>query len=49
MEDTIHLGWRGWLKMDQQVKPFLSRKQPAAHYRIQNRFFSRTWQLAQNK
>lgn len=49
MEDTIHLGWRGWLKMDQQVKPFLSRKQSPAHYRIQNRFFSRTWQLAQNK
>ncbi len=22
MEDTIHLGWKGWLAADQQIRPF---------------------------
>ena len=24
MTDTIHLGWRGWLAVDQKVDPFLT-------------------------
>ncbi|ANK61505.1 MULTISPECIES: D-alanyl-lipoteichoic acid biosynthesis protein DltD [Loigolactobacillus] len=44
MEDTIHLGWRGWLKVDQTVNPFLTNKQPQPNYIIQNRFFSKNWQ-----
>lgn len=44
MEDTIHLGWRGWLAFDKGVHPFLSKKQKQPHYRIHNRFLSRKWQ-----
>lgn len=44
MEDTIHLGWKGWLAADQQIQPFLEKAQPASHYQIDNAFFSREWQ-----
>ena len=26
MEDTIHLGWRGWLAADEYIQPFLDSK-----------------------
>lgn len=26
MQDTIHLGWHGWLTVDKSVKPFLDGK-----------------------
>ncbi len=26
MQDTIHLGWRGWLKVDQKLQPFMRTK-----------------------
>lgn len=45
MEDTIHLGWRGWLKMDQQVAPFLTTTQaPKMTYKINNHFYTKQWQ-----
>ncbi|MCV3296848.1 D-alanyl-lipoteichoic acid biosynthesis protein DltD [Oenococcus kitaharae] len=44
MEDTIHLGWRGWLAFDKGVYPFLTKKQKQPHYRINNRFLSKKWQ-----
>lgn len=47
MQDTIHLGWRGWLAVDQAVRPFMATKtikQPTYH--IQNRFYSSQWQYA---
>lgn len=47
MQDTIHLGWRGWLKLDQAVKPFLTKKQPAPNYRINDYFYSPKWQNLQ--
>lgn len=43
MEDTIHLGWRGWVAVDRAVQPFLSNKQEPAHYRIQQRYLSKAW------
>lgn len=46
MEDTIHLGWRGWLKMDQSVAPFLENNQPSPSYKINNYFYSKEWQQA---
>jgi D-alanine transfer protein len=46
MEDTIHLGWRGWVKVDQTVDPFLTKQQPQPNYNIQNRFFTKKWQTA---
>lgn len=45
MEDTIHLGWRGWLQVDQSVKPFLdSKNTEKPNYKINNQFYSKTWQ-----
>ncbi|KRL87612.1 D-alanyl-lipoteichoic acid biosynthesis protein DltD [Lacticaseibacillus pantheris] len=44
MQDTIHLGWRGWLAVDGAVKPFLEQKQVEPQYNIQNRFLTKTWQ-----
>lgn len=46
MTDTIHPGWRGWLKIDQKVDPFLTKKQAAPHYTIDNLFYSKAWQQA---
>ncbi|WP_412990034.1 D-alanyl-lipoteichoic acid biosynthesis protein DltD [Pediococcus siamensis] len=44
MQDTIHLGWRGWLAADQALNPFLTKKQPAPHYQIKPYFYSEAWQ-----
>lgn len=47
MTDTIHPGWRGWLKIDQSVKPFLTKKVSPPHYKINNQFYSKKWQQDQ--
>lgn len=44
MQDTIHLGWRGWLAVDQYVNPFLTKKQSNPHYKINNYFYTKKWQ-----
>ncbi len=45
MEDTIHLGWRGWLAMDQSVAPFLKNKKAATNsYQINSYFLTPDWQ-----
>lgn len=44
MTDTIHLGWRGWLAVDQKVDPFLTKPQKQPHYRINDQFYSQQWQ-----
>jgi D-alanine transfer protein len=44
MTDTIHLGWRGWLAVDQRVNPFLSKHQKQPHYTISDKFYSTKWQ-----
>ncbi|WP_367297898.1 D-alanyl-lipoteichoic acid biosynthesis protein DltD [Loigolactobacillus coryniformis] len=46
MQDTIHLGWRGWLRVDQAVEPFLTETQVRPHYHLQSQFFSQQWQQA---
>lgn len=43
MQDTIHLGWRGWVAVDRAVQPFLTQKQPAAHYRLNDDYFTSRW------
>lgn len=43
MEDTIHLGWRGWLAFDDGVAPFLTKAQPKPNYHINNHFISEKW------
>lgn len=45
MTDTIHLGWRGWLAVDQKVDPFLTKKTKPVHYQINDDFYSKEWQL----
>lgn len=44
MTDTIHPGWRGWLKMDQAIRPFLTKKVATPHYQINKQFYSKKWQ-----
>lgn len=44
MADTIHLGWRGWLKADQYIAPFLKEKYQPLSYQLNDRFFSEEWQ-----
>ncbi|GAO99335.1 D-alanyl-lipoteichoic acid biosynthesis protein DltD [Fructobacillus ficulneus] len=44
MQDTIHLGWRGWLALDQYLNPFLSGSYKDNDYTINNRFLSEDWQ-----
>lgn len=44
MQDSIHLGWRGWLAVDQKVQPFLERKQKQPHYHLNDYYFSTEWQ-----
>ena len=47
MQDTIHLGWRGWVAVDKVVEPFLTKPQKPDTYRIQPYFFSKGWANAQ--
>lgn len=44
MEDTIHLGWKGWLAADQQIKSFLENKQITSNYQLDPAFYSKSWQ-----
>lgn len=44
MQDTIHLGWNGWLAVDKYVKPFMSQPQVDQNYHIKNYYFTRNWQ-----
>ena len=43
MQDTIHIGWAGWLKMDTYVNPFLSQKQKAPKYHMDDMFYTEDW------
>ncbi|MGT2945022.1 D-alanyl-lipoteichoic acid biosynthesis protein DltD [Streptococcus canis] len=43
MQDTIHIGWNGWLAFDKEVQPFLETKQPAPSYRITPYFYGKEW------
>lgn len=43
MQDTIHLGWQGWLAVDHVVKPFLTTPQLAPHYHLNDYFYTKAW------
>ena len=43
MEDTIHMGWNGWLAFDKAVNPFVTKAEKAPTYHLNDRFFSRDW------
>ncbi|MDF7637468.1 D-alanyl-lipoteichoic acid biosynthesis protein DltD [Leuconostocaceae bacterium ESL0958] len=44
MQDTIHIGWRGWLDLDQHLNPFLSSPYQKPTYHINDRFLSKEWE-----
>lgn len=44
MQDTIHVGWRGWLAIDKYVNPFLNAKYKEPSYSINDYFYSKEWQ-----
>ena len=43
MQDTIHLGWNGWLAFDKAVHPFLTQQQTTPSYQLNDQFFSKEW------
>lgn len=43
MQDTIHLGWDGWVYVDQAVNRFM-RKAPAFAYHLNNYYYTKKWQ-----
>lgn len=44
MEDTIHLGWKGWVAVDQAVKPFMELPNRRYNYYMSNYYYSKKWQ-----
>ncbi|EGE53550.1 D-alanyl-lipoteichoic acid biosynthesis protein DltD [Streptococcus parauberis] len=43
MNDTIHLGWNGWLAFDKQVQPFLATQTTKVKYDIDSYFYTKEW------
>lgn len=43
MQDTIHIGWAGWVDFDRQTAPFLEKKQPQPNYHMNDAFLSNEW------
>jgi len=43
LQDTIHVGWNGWLAIDDAVNPFLSQPSKPVEYKINNQFLSKEW------
>lgn len=42
--DPIHLGWRGWLYMDQYIRPFLESDYQTPDYQLNEYFYTKKWQ-----
>lgn len=45
-EDTIHMGWRGWLMLDKKLKPYYEDKHAdpkATQYKMNNYFLTDSW------
>lgn len=43
MQDTIHLGWAGWVRVDTTMRQFVHA--PNVHdYHLRNRYYSQAWQ-----
>ena len=48
MQDTIHLGWNGWLALDHYVKPFMSQRMLTPGYRLSDYYYTKNWQNKAN-
>lgn len=44
MEDTIHIGWVGWVKFDKRVANFMAQKNQKTNYHLQQKFLNKNWQ-----
>ncbi|MGO0155300.1 D-alanyl-lipoteichoic acid biosynthesis protein DltD [Leuconostoc mesenteroides] len=44
MQDTIHMGWRGWIAADTEIKPFFARGYQEPTYHINDNYLSEKWQ-----
>ena len=44
MQDTIHLGWNGWVTADEYIKSFLEGGYKPTNYHINNNYLSKEWQ-----
>lgn len=44
MQDTIHIGWLGWVVFDHRMNEFVHSKPLKTHYQLQKKFLSKTWQ-----
>ena len=43
MQDTIHMGWKGWVAFDKAVDPFVSNPTSDPSYHLNDRFYSKDW------
>lgn len=43
MNDTIHLGWVGWVDLDQKINTFVNQTTPTPTYRMNDQFLTPTW------
>ncbi|MFI3086741.1 D-alanyl-lipoteichoic acid biosynthesis protein DltD [Streptococcus sp. 2022WUSS037] len=43
MQDTIHIGWQGWLELDKYIQPFLTEQQAPVHYQLKKEFLTSEW------
>ena len=43
MQDTIHIGWQGWLELDKYIHPFLTEQQAPVHYQLKKEFLTSEW------
>ncbi|EHI68710.1 D-alanyl-lipoteichoic acid biosynthesis protein DltD [Streptococcus ictaluri] len=43
MQDTIHIGWNGWLEFDKHVQPFLENDSPNPKYDLDPYYYSQDW------
>lgn len=44
LQDTIHVGWNGWLSVDDAIDPFLTEPIKPYKYSINDKFLSKKWQ-----
>ncbi|WP_161979360.1 D-alanyl-lipoteichoic acid biosynthesis protein DltD [Streptococcus sp. S784/96/1] len=44
MQDTIHIGWKGWLEMDKNVNPFLTKESEKTNYQLNPNFLTEEWE-----
>lgn len=43
MEDTIHIGWAGWVKFDKVTSAFINDKNTKTSYKLSDKFLSSEW------